>query len=70
MLSLLPISRIKRQTFHPPQTRSPYAMSQSMNQLRWHVYTNGSGFLVSLYNSMDHLFITFFLLNQLPTNIS
>jgi hypothetical protein len=27
-----------------------------MIQLRWHGYISGSGFLVSLYNSMDHTF--------------
>ena len=27
-----------------------------MIQLRWYGYINGSGFLVSLYNSMDHTF--------------
>lgn len=52
-LSPLRSSRTKRQISHPPQTRFPYAAS--MNQLRWHVCTNGYGFLVSLYNSVDHL---------------
>ena len=27
-----------------------------MIRLRWYGYINGSGFLVSLYNSMDHTF--------------
>ena len=69
MLSLLPLSRTQRQTFHPPQTRSPYAMSQSMNQLRWHVLSKWLALSRLLVQQHGSPFF-FLLLYQLPTNIS